>query len=61
LGEVSLLDTPLDAALMAVGAFSVHQERQALFESQFGVLWIVELFLQALSKGGQAELDEFVE
>jgi hypothetical protein len=46
---------------MAVGAFPVHQERQALFESQFGVLWIVELFLQTLSKGGQAELNEFVE
>jgi hypothetical protein len=61
LGEGRQLDGSLDAPVMAAGTFQVHQERQAFFEGEFCVFGIVELLLQAIPKGGQMELDEFVE
>jgi hypothetical protein len=61
LRKVRRTDAALNAAVMAAGAFLVHEQRQALFKSEFGIVGIVELFGQALPKGGQVQLGEFVE
>jgi hypothetical protein len=60
LGETGLLDSALDAVLLAVGAFLVDQKRQSFLEGQISIFGVIELFPKSIPKSRQAELDEFV-
>jgi hypothetical protein len=61
LGETGQADSALNAPVVAVSAFQVHQESQSFFESQIAVLWIAQLLQEAFPERRQVELDKFVE
>ena len=44
-----------DAVLASLGAFMVHEQRQAFFKGQLRELGIGLLFLQGLAEGRDAE------
>ncbi len=58
--EGSCLEIASDAVLASLGAFVVHEQRQAFFEGQLGELGIGLLFGERLAKGGDAQFQQLV-
>jgi hypothetical protein len=60
-GKACLFHLSVEAAILAPGAFQIHQQRQAFFESELGILRVAELLLETFAESGQAQLEQFVE
>jgi hypothetical protein len=51
----------VEAAILASGAFQIHQQSQTFFKSEFSILRVAELLLETFAESRQAQLDQFVE
>jgi hypothetical protein len=59
--QVRLPQAPLEAVVIAADALAVDEHAEAILEGQVGVLRVVQLLFEGLTKSGQAELGQFVE
>jgi hypothetical protein len=60
-GKARLFHLSVEAAILTPGIFEIHQQSQAFFKSELGILGIGELLLETFAESGQAQLDQFVE
>jgi hypothetical protein len=60
-GKACLFHLPVEAAILAPGAFQIHQQSQTFFKSEFSILRVAELLLETFAESRQAQLDQFVE
>jgi hypothetical protein len=59
--EFGSFEAALQASVVAVSAFVVDEQAEAILEGQVGILGLVELLFESGTESGQVELGQFVE
>jgi hypothetical protein len=61
LGEASLFEAALQAAVTAGGKLAVQEQAKALLEAQAGAVGVLELFFEGRGHAGQAQGAQLVQ
>jgi len=59
--EAGRADATAQSVVCPARAFDINEQAKAVFEGEFGVLGILQLFFKRGAKAGQAQRSEFIE